>query len=138
MSKESNSKKQHSAWFWVSLVLCIVVLLTSLAEYLASMTFLFTDQENHTYIRRNVSLIAKVTEDGQLAEVYQDPLHFSRKTLFTSDREVLDHPAGEKGTLVFRNGEVVVFQSNSVKRQNQQEIKNQIKKLDQQIQTKKR
>ncbi len=133
MSKEITSKKQHSVWFWVSLVLCIVILLTSLISYLASMTFLFTDQTNHTYIRHNVSLVAKVTKDGQLAEVYQDPLHFSRKTLTPSDREVLEHPAGEKGTLVFRNGKVVVFQSNSVKRQNQQEIKNQVKKLNQQI-----
>lgn len=126
-----SSSSHRSVWFKVSIVLCFLVLLSGLAgALLTTGTFVSSPSPNQTYIRRNVTLQMKARgPSGAYTETFVDPLHWTHLTLPVRRSDLARYTVGTKGTLVYRNQTLVQFQPNTVRRQNQQNLKQELHNL---------
>lgn len=132
-----ETKKQYSVreyhnrtLFFVCLFVVLMIFLTCAFGTVASNAlFLNTGNPEKTTIKHGVTLTSKFQNQEQLYESFSDRFNLTSRTFPVSKTTMNLHQTGERGTLVYRNGQIVSFQNNNISRQDRQNLKHQLHTL---------
>lgn len=127
---QTKSQQHTKTWFTICMILCGIIILTSIAGYLITeYTFIGVSGSPHTVVRKHVVLSIKSLTGNQYQETFTDVFHLSSVSLPVSKEQLNQYPAKTRGTLVFRKGKLLMFQPDSQNTQDRETIEREIQKV---------